>query len=99
MAWNTHTDWQNRGYIQILTGLFPEQTKTLPRIIVWSIIFLIDLTAGIFLAYHLGLFQPGAYRNTDHMALGAGLVILGIVVIFWLQGVIWGWIMKLFRSK
>ena len=47
MAWNPYTDQQNRGYAHILTTLFPEQTKTLPRILIWSLIFLMDLTAGI----------------------------------------------------
>lgn len=102
MAWNPYTDQQNRGYAHILTTLFPEQTKTLPRIIVWSIIFLADLTVGIFGAYHFGLFQFESYSNQSQTALGSLLLILGIVFVFWLQGVIWGGIMKLlsqFRRK
>lgn len=97
MAWNPYTDWQNRGYVSILTTLFPEQTKTLPRIIVWSIIFLIDLTVGIFGAYHLGFFQFEKYSNTSQTALASILLILGIIFVFWLQGVLWGAVAKLFR--
>ena len=98
MAWNPYTDWQNRGYVSILTTLFPEQTKTLPRIIVWSIVFLIDLTVGIFGAYHLGFFQFEKYSNTSQTALASLLLILGIIFVFWLQGVIWDGITKLFSQ-
>ena len=98
MAWNPYTDQQNRGYAHILTTLFPEQTKTLPRIIIWSFIFLIDLTAGIVLATHFGLYQFSHYRNQAAMLLGASLPILGIIGIFWLQGVLWGALTKLFRQ-
>ena len=98
MAWNTHTDWQNRGYISILTTLFPEQTKPLPRIIVWSIIFLIDLTVCIFGAFQLGLFQLENHSNTNQTALASLLLILGIIFLFWLQGVLWSAVTKLFRK-
>ncbi len=97
MAWNPYTDWQNRGYVSILTTLFPEQTKTLPRIIVWSIIFLIDLTVCIVGAFHFGLFQFENYSNTTQTALASLLLILGIILLFWLQGAIWGAVTKLFR--
>ena len=98
MAWNPYTDQQNRGYAHILTTLFPEQTKTLPRIILWSIIFLADLTVGIFGAYHFGLFHFENYSNQSQTALGSLLLILGIIGVFWLQGVIWGGITKLFSK-
>lgn len=98
MAWNPYTDWQNRGYVSILTTLFPEQTKTLPRIIVWSIIFLIDLTVCIVGAFHFGLFQFENYSNTTQTALASLLLILGIILLFWLQGVIWGAFTKLLRK-
>ena len=69
MTWNPYTDQKNRAYSGILTTLFPEQTKTLPRILIWSLIFLIDLTAGIVLATHFGLFQPDHYSNQAAMLL------------------------------
>lgn len=99
MAWNPYTDRQNRGYAHIMTTLFPEQTKSLPRIIIWSLIFLADLIIGVVLAVHFGLYQFDSYSNQTAMLLGAILPILGIIGIFWLQGVIWGAIMKLFRKK
>ena len=99
MAWNPYTDQKNRAFSHILTTLFPEQTKTLPRIIVWSIIFLADLTIGIFGAAHFGLLGLENYRNQNQMLLASTVLILGIFVVFWLQGVIWGAIVKLFQKK
>ena len=99
MAWNPYTDQKNRAYSSILTTLFPEQTKTIPRIIVWSIIFLIDLVAGIVTAVHFGLLQPGNFQNMNGMYLGGTLLLAGIVGVFWLQGVIWGAITKWFRKR
>ena len=99
MAWNPHTDQQIRGYSHILTTLFPEQTKSLPRIIIWSIIFLIDLTIGIFGAFHFGWIPFDNYVNQSQMMFGGALLILGIIGIFWLQGAIWYGIAKLFLKN
>ena len=99
MAWNPYTDQKNRAYSSILTTLFPEQTKTLPRIIVWSIIFLIDLTVGVWAAVHFGWLAVGSYRSTNEMYLGGALLIAGIVGVFWLQGVIWGAIIRFFQKR
>ena len=99
MAWNPYTDQKNRAFSHILTTLFPEQTKTLPRIIVWSIIFLADLTIGIFGAAHFGLIGFENYSNQNQMLLASTLLILGIIGVFWLQGIFWGAVVKLFRKK
>ena len=93
MGWNPYTDQKNRAYSSILTTLFPEQTKTVPRIIVWSIIFLLDLILGVVGAAHFGLLQ------TDNPKIAAGLLIAVIVGIFWLQGVIWYAIVNFFRNR
>jgi len=99
MAWKPYQDQQNRAYSSILTTLFPEQTKPLPRILVWSVIFLLDLTLGIFGALHFGLLQLDSYRSTSHMTLGILPLLAAVVGIFWLQGVIWGWITKFFKKR
>ena len=52
---HTHKDYEIRAYSSILKSLFPEQTKTIPRIIVWSIIFLLDLSISVLSAFYLGL--------------------------------------------
>lgn len=99
MGWNPYTDQKNRAYSSILTTLFPEQTKTVPRIIVWSIIFLLDLILGIGAAHYFGLLQFGSYRSSNEMMLSSGLLIAAIVGIFWLQGVIWYAIVNFFRNR
>lgn len=92
MNWNPYQDQKNRAYSSILTSLFPEQTKTLPRIIVWSIIFLADLIAVIGGAFSFGLMD--AFSK-----ITAVLLFAFCVGLFWLQGVIWGAITKLFTKK
>lgn len=99
MAWNTHTDVKNRAYSSILTTLFPEQTKTIPRIIVWSIIFLLDLVLVVFGAFHFGLLQFGNYTSMRQMTL-PGLLLLAVLFgIFWLQGFLWFGIVKFFKKR
>lgn len=88
--WNTHQDMENRAYSHILTTLFPEQTKTLPRIIIWAIIFLIDLIVVVVGAQYYGLL------STRFGGLLAMVVLFGG---FWLQGFVFFRIYYLFRPK
>lgn len=99
MAWKPYQDQENRAYSSILTTLFPEQTKTLPRIIVWSMIFLLDLILGIGGAAYFGLLQFGNYRSTNEMTLVASILLVAIVGVFWLQGVIWFSIVKAIKKN
>lgn len=88
MKWNTYQDQENRAYSHILTTLFPEQTKTLPRILVWGVIFLIDLIVVVFGASYLGLLHGG----------GGGLLTIGAAVgLFWLEGFVFYRIWNLFH--
>lgn len=99
MNWNTHTDVKNRAYSSILTTLFPEQTKTLPRIIVWSFIFLLDLILIIVGAAHFGLLQFGNYNGMRDMTLPGILLLAVLFGIFWLQGFVWYTIVKFFQKR
>ena len=99
MAWNPYTDQKNRAYSSILTTLFSEQTQTIPRIIAWSIIFMVDLILGIGGAAYFGLLQFGNYNNTNSMMLSAGLLIVAIVGVFWLQGKIWYAIVNVIKKS
>lgn len=89
MAWKPYQDQENRAYASILTSLFPEQTKTLPRILVWSIIFLADLILVVAGAFQMGLLHDGYGL----------LVIAAVIGLFWLQGFLWFRIQNLFRKK
>lgn len=88
MAWKPYQDQENRAYAHILTTLFPEQTKTLPRIIVWSIVFLLQMTAVIVGFQYLGILvtRPGQ--------IAAAAAIFGG---FWLEGKLFYGIARLFR--
>lgn len=99
MAWNPYSDQKNRGYQNILTSLFPEQTKTIPRIIAWSIVFLADLILGIGGAFYYGLLQFDRYRTSNELMLVTGLLVLVIVGIFWLQGFAWYKIVHYFQKR
>lgn len=88
MKWNIYQDKENSAYSSILTTLFPEQTKTIPRILVWSLIFLADLILVAVGAYRFDLLDSGSH------ALLLLAVLLGI---FWIQGQIWQTCLKLFR--
>ena len=99
MAWNPYTDQKNRAYSGILTTLFPEQTKTLPRIIVWSIIFMLDLVLVVFGAFHFGLLQLANYSSMRQMTLPGLLLLAALFGIFWLQGFIWYGIVKFFQKR
>lgn len=85
-----YQDQENRAYSSILKALFPEQTKTLPRILVWSVIFLIDLVAVVAGGYRLGLLSFEGNGKLDMLLLLA--VLFGL---FWLQGYLWGIFRKL----
>ena len=91
MKWNTYQDLENRAYVSILRTLFPEQTRTLPRIIVWSIVFLIDLIAVCVLAVRWGIF------DLMDMRLAPILICAAVIFLFWLQGFVWYKITNLFR--
>ena len=92
MAWNPYQDQKNRAYSSILTSLFPEQTKTVPRIIIWSVIFLVDLIAVISGGFYLGFL--GNFPKVTAGLLGA--ICIGL---FWLQGKIWYGIVNRFAKK
>ena len=98
MKWNTHQDMENRAYASILTTLFPEQTKTLPRIIVWSIILLLDLLLVIVGAVNLGLLRFDNYSSMNDMLLPGILLLVALFGIFWLQGFLWGAVVKFFHK-
>ena len=99
MNWNTHTDVKNRAYSSILTTLFPEQTKTIPRIIVWSIIFLLDLTLVIVGVRHLGWLDFAQFTSMRDLTLPGILLLAVIFGIFWLQGFIWYGIVNFFQKR
>ena len=89
---NWYKDRAIRADAGIFRSLFPEQTQTIPRIILWSIIFLLDLILGVAVAFRFGLL--------DHSGkLGAGLLLAAILGMFWLQGKIWYAVVNYFQKR
>lgn len=96
MAWKTHADQEIRAYSGILTELFPEQTKTVPRMIVWGMIFLLDLILGFGIAYRLGLMGDETTAANRWIML---IILAAVILLFWLQGKIWTAILKAVKKQ
>jgi len=81
---------------KFLTELFPEQTKTPLRIIIWTVVFIIDLVAVYFLLKLMGIHwlqpqYPTLARYYLFFLLGGGLLV------FWIETLIYNKIHGLFR--
>ena len=98
MAWNPYQDYKNRAFSSILTTLFPEQTKTLPRILIWSVIFLLDLILVVWGAFYFGLLQFDTYRSQNEAMFGTAGLLSVLFGLFWLQGWLWGQACKLWKK-
>lgn len=88
---NMYQDKKNQAYSNVFKSIFPEQTKTVPRIIIWSVIFLVDLIAVCVLAVRWGIFEIMDMK-TAPLVIGAVAIFL-----FWLEGFVFYSIAKLFR--
>lgn len=60
---------------------------------------MVDLILGIGGAAYFGLLQFSNYNNTNSMMLSAGLLIVAIVGVFWLQGKIWYAIVNVIKKS
>ena len=60
---------------------------------------MVDLILGIGGAAYFGLLQFGNYGSTNSMMLSAGLLIVAIVGVFWLQGKIWYAIVNAIKKR
>lgn len=85
--------YQNLG--DDLSSIFPEQTKAIPRIIVWSIIFIIDLGLAAFLVFQTGLIDLLDGKLGSLLVTGLTLIVAG--GLFWAESLIWKTILRLFR--
>ena len=72
-------------------SIFPEHTKTVPRIIVWSIILLADLVCVTVLAFHWGILDAMSPK------LAPVLIVAGMLLLFWVESTIWKAFLRIFR--
>ena len=90
MNWN----YYNPG--KLLKQMFPEQTKTTPRIIIWTIIFIIDLVGVYHLLELCGIswLHPGSSMMREFYLF---FLIGGGLVVFWIETFIYNKLHSLFR--
>ena len=87
MAWN-----DKRPFIvdvKLFRSLFPEQTKTPLRIAVWSVILFADVILCVVGACYFGVLT---LENSSEWTIA--LLAVAAIALFWLQGVIYGMIVK-----
>ena len=77
--------------------MFPEQTKTTPRIIIWTIIFIADLVGVFYLLEFLGISFIGNGRNSLLHEFYLFFLIGGGLVLFWIETFIYNKLHSLFR--
>lgn len=85
--------YQNLG--DDLSGMLPEHTKTIPRIIIWSIIFIADLILAAAAAFRLGLLLPESSSLEELLYLGFLFAVAG--ALFWVESFLWNVFRRLFR--
>lgn len=92
MAWKK--DGQIRVEVALFQSIFPEQTKTFARTVVWSIICLADVILCVGGAFYFGVLSLEKSSKWNIV-----VILIIVIAIFWLQGKIWYSIMKIFRKK
>lgn len=82
---------------RLLRQMFPEQTKTIPRIIVWTLVFLIDTGLVIWAVAALDVLSwAAAYRL---QSLVVGLILIAALVLFALEVWIYNRVAAAIRKK
>ena len=89
-----HTDQKIKANSGLFAAIFPVQTKSLTSIVVWNFILLADLVLAVVCAFHFGVISLDNFSKWT-----VGLVLVAVLVVFWLQGVIWGAVVKLLQKK
>ena len=82
---------------RLLRQTFPEQTKTVPRIILWTVVFLLDAGLVIWAAVALGLISlASAYRV---QTLIVGLIVAVALGLFSLEVWVYNRIVRAVRKR
>lgn len=76
-------------------SMFPEQTKSIPAILIWLVIFLLDVALVFWLAGKLGIdILSMAYRMRGVMVM----LYVGVAgCLFWVEATVYNRIVSLFR--
>ena len=76
---------------------FPEQTKSIPRIILWTIVYILDVILVFFLAGMLGFSIVGIPYQIQTVI--AGLYLIVALVLFWMEASLYNRILRWFRNR
>ena len=82
---------------RLLRQMFPEQTKTIPRIIVWTIVFLADTGLVIWAVVALGLMPLATTYRLQPLVVG--LILIGSLALFSLEVWVYNRIAAAIRKK
>ena len=87
MSWQRDREIQSD--VNLFKSIFPEQTKSTTSIVVWSIIFLVDLILCVAGAFYFDMINIETFSKwTIIMVMGS------VVIIFWIEGMLWRTITK-----
>ena len=75
---------------------FPEQTKSIPSIILWTAIYILDTVLVFWLAAKLGISLLEFHHQLQTVIMGLYLVIA--LVLFWLETAVYNKIMDAIRK-
>lgn len=89
------TPYINPG--KALRELFPEQTKSIPAIIIWTIVFLADAALVFAAAGYLGFSILGSDFTAKERTLILGLYLIIALVLFWAETAVYNKLRGLFR--
>jgi len=80
-----------------LRELFPEQTRSISSILVWTMVYIADVVLVFWLAALLGIPIIGIQYRL--MTVLVGLYLILALVLFWLETLVYGWILKKIRQS
>ena len=89
-----HRDKLVKANTNIFKAIFPVQTKSVASILVWSIILLADLVLAVLCVFHFGIVSPENFSEWTVV-----LILVAVLVVFWLQGVLWSAITKVSSKR
>ena len=82
---------------KFLREWFPEQTKSIPGILVWTIVYILDAVLVFWLAAKLGIPILKFHHQLQTVIAGAYLVIA--LVLFWLETALYNRIITAVRRR
>ena len=80
-----------------LREMFPEQTKSLPSIIVWMFVYFLDVALVFFVAAKMGI----SFLEVNQRGLSVliGVLVAAAFVLWWMETVVYNKIVSTGRKK